>query len=83
MPMSSSRAAVTCVVSLADESHLRRAVPDSDRPALKLLHEGHHAFGRADYPLDRLVFHLVGNRALGLSEYYNGIFYEFRNAVDH
>jgi len=32
--------------------------------------------------MDRLVFHVVDGRAVGSSEYYNGVFAEYSNRVD-
>lgn len=61
---------------------LLRKLEDSERPALKLLYKGDSIFGRPDYPLDRIVFHVVDGRSLGLSEYYNGVFYQFSPILD-
>ena len=49
---------------------------------LALLYQGNGAWGRADYPMDRLVFHTAGGRTVGLSEYYNGVFATYRHALD-
>jgi CubicO group peptidase (beta-lactamase class C family) len=66
-----------------EAGHLRRAVEGSDRPPGKLLHQGQGSFAfTVAYPMNRLVFHVVGERAVGSSEYYNGIFAEYSRRVD-
>jgi CubicO group peptidase (beta-lactamase class C family) len=67
----------------SEGGHLRRAVEGSERPPGTLLHQGQGSFAfTVEYPMDRLVFHVVGGRAVGSSEYYNGIFAAYSNRVD-
>jgi len=66
----------------AQKDRLLRKIENSERPAINLLYKGDYIFGRPDYPLDRVVFHVLEGRSLGLSEYYNGIFYQFSPALD-
>jgi CubicO group peptidase (beta-lactamase class C family) len=67
----------------AEAGHLRRAVEGSERPPGTLLCQAQGSFAfTVEYPMDRLVFHVVGDRAVGSSEYYNGIFAEYSNRVD-
>lgn len=61
----------------ADGTRLMRAVANSAQPPRPLLHQGEGRFARADYPMDRAVFHLRGDRCMGVSEYYNGMFATF------
>jgi D-alanyl-D-alanine carboxypeptidase len=64
------------------DGHVERTVLTGDeRPALKLVYEGNHSFGRADWPMDRFVFHVEEGLARGYSEYYNGIFATFNRRV--
>lgn len=60
---------------------MRRVIPNDARPPRALRYQGEGVFGWSEYPLDRLRFHRVGDRAIGLSEYYNGIFATYRHAV--
>lgn len=66
-----------------DDGLLERVVlrEGEARPALKLVFLGDHSFGRADWPMDRFVFHVEDGRARGYSEYYNGIFATFNRRV--
>jgi CubicO group peptidase (beta-lactamase class C family) len=66
-----------------EAGRLRRAIEGSERPPGTLLNqaEGSFAFS-AEYPMDRLVFHVIGDRAVGSSEYYNGIFAAYSSRVD-
>ncbi len=67
----------------AEGSRLRRAVEGSERPPGTLLHQGRGSFAfSTEYPMDRLVFHVVGGRAVGTSEYYNGVFATYSSRVD-
>jgi CubicO group peptidase (beta-lactamase class C family) len=62
--------------------HLRRAIEGSGRPHRKLLHQGQGSFAfSVEYPMDRLVFHVAGDRAVGTSEYYNGVFAAYSSRV--
>jgi CubicO group peptidase (beta-lactamase class C family) len=62
--------------------HLRRAIEGSGRPHRTLLHQGEGSFAFSlEYPMDRLVFHVAGDRAVGTSEYYNGVFAEYSSRV--
>jgi CubicO group peptidase (beta-lactamase class C family) len=62
--------------------HLRRAIEGSGRPHRKLLHQGQGSFAfSVEYPMDRLVFHVAGDRAVGASEYYNGVFAAYSSRV--
>jgi CubicO group peptidase (beta-lactamase class C family) len=67
---------------LEKEDHLSRKIGGSERPAVNLLYKGDYIFGRPDYPLDRVLFHVVDGKSLGLSEYYNGVFYRYIPALD-
>ena len=61
-----------------NDGHLERIVLTGDtRTPLELIYKGDHSFGRADWPMDRFVFHVEDRRARGYSEYYNGIFATF------
>jgi hypothetical protein len=66
----------------SEGGRLLRESRGSDRAPLSLLYQGNGAWGRADYPMDRLVFHTAGGRTVGLSEYYNGMFATYRHALD-
>jgi hypothetical protein len=68
---------------LGEKGYLLRKTENGESPAINLLYKGDYIFGRPDYPLDRVVFHVLDGRSLGLSEYYNGIFYRFSPALDH
>ena len=65
----------------SEGGRLLREVPGGNRAPLPLLYQGNGAWGRADYPMDRLVFHTAGGRTVGLSEYYNGVFATYRHAL--
>jgi len=41
-----------------------------------------HVFGRDDWPRDRYVFHVIGGRAVGFSEYYNGMLASYTRRVE-
>jgi D-alanyl-D-alanine carboxypeptidase len=62
----------------ADGGRLQRLRADGSAPARSLLYQGERTFGWTLYPLDRFVFHAAGDRILGLSEYYNGVFATYR-----
>ena len=67
----------------AEAEHLRRVVEGSERPPGTLRHQGRGSFGfSVGYPMNRLVFHVVGDRAVGTSEYYNGMFAVYSNRVE-
>lgn len=67
----------------SEAGRLRRAVEGSDRPPGTLMHQGEGSFAfTVEYPMDRLVFHVVDGRAVGSSEYYNGVFAEYSRRMD-
>lgn len=67
----------------SEDGQLRRAVEGSERPPGRLLHQGQGSFAfTVEYPMDRLVFHVAGDRAVGTSEFYNGVFAEYSRRVD-
>ena len=52
----------------SEAGQLRRVVEGSERPPGKLLHQGEGSFAfTVDYPMDRLVFHVVDGRSVGSS----------------
>ena len=57
-----------------DGERIARVWADDSTSARLLLHQGGHVFGRADWPMDRFVFHVRDGRALAYSVYYNGLF---------
>ena len=59
---------------VSDGERLARVWADDTLSVRSLLYQGDHVFGRADWPMDRLVFHVADGRALGYSVYYNGLF---------
>ena len=61
---------------------LRRVVGDDEETALILQRQGPRVFGRTDYPLDRLIFHVPDKEAVGFSVYYNGFFATYHPRVD-
>lgn len=56
---------------------LTRRVAGSTAPPRALLNQGGGVFARTDYPLDRYVIQLSGNRPLAHRAYYDGFFAEF------
>jgi len=48
----------------------------SEKPKVRLLHQGQGIFGRADYPLDRHAFQIAGGKAIGHAVHYDGFFAE-------
>jgi CubicO group peptidase (beta-lactamase class C family) len=67
----------------SEAGRLYREVEGSGRPPGRLLHQGQGRFAfTAEYPMDRLVFHIVDGRAMGTSEYYNGIFAVYSTRAD-
>jgi CubicO group peptidase (beta-lactamase class C family) len=62
-------------------ARLQHGVVDRSRPPRLLLFQGDHTFSWAEYPMDRLIFHESRGQAVGLSEYYNGMFATFRRVA--
>ncbi|MEK9509517.1 serine hydrolase domain-containing protein [Gemmatimonadota bacterium Y43] len=56
------------------ENALVRSEPGDPESALALTRIGPLEFGRADWPLDRFLFHRMEGAVTGYSAYYNGIF---------
>ena len=57
-----------------DGDRLARVWADDTTSVRTLLHQGRHVFGRADWPMDRIVFHVAEGQAIAYSVYYNGLF---------
>lgn len=67
----------------AEGRRMVRAPRDPNGDAVPLRYLGGNTFGRNDWPMDRLVFHVPTHRATALSLYYNGFFDGFyRRAVE-
>lgn len=59
---------------VADDERLARVSAEDTTSVTPLLRQNGHAFGRADWPMDRFVFHFQDDRARAYSIYYNGLF---------
>lgn len=67
---------------VADGHRLARVWAGDTTSARPLLYQGEDTFGRADWPMDRFVFHVRDGRALGYSAYYNGLFDGYYRRVE-
>jgi CubicO group peptidase (beta-lactamase class C family) len=61
--------------------HLSREVVGGGGGPRALLYQGDGVFGWAQYPMDRMVYHVQEGRAVGISEYYNGMFATYKRRV--
>lgn len=59
---------------ISDGGRIARVRPEPSSAKLSLLYQGDHSFGRADWPMDRFVFHVGDAEAQSYSAYYNGVF---------
>ncbi len=67
---------------IGDGQRLSRVYSEDSSFKLPLIFQGNHTFARSDWPMDRFVFHVNGERATAHSVYYNGLFDGFYNRED-
>lgn len=67
---------------VADSERIARVWAEDPSAKRPLFYQGNHTFGRADWPMDRFVFHVNEGHALAYSAYYNGFFDGFYRRID-